>query len=429
MKKILIVAIAIMTFAANTFAQDAKKSLKNASKELAQYYQDPINNAGKLETALQAVTTAFSDDMIKADPESWLVRGDIYNSIANAETNLMIINKDYKPKTPNAGLMAAEAFKKTIELAVKKNHTKDAIKGLQEAENNLSNAGINAYQSKDLMAAFKNFKSYLEVAKLLQANKAKSKLDVDTLKSEMEFYTIATGYEAKADDSELLPLLTEMYNAKSDKPIVYQVLFNIKAKTDEAEALKVLEQGRQKFPDDSSLLFDEINYYLGKGKLDILVDKLKMAIAKEPNNVTVYNTLGNVYDQLVAKERTAGNASKVKEYFDAAFDYYNQATKIDPKNFDSAYSLGALYYNKAAGYTAELNKLSNDYSKDGTKKYNALKAEMDGVFDQALPYFLKAEGLDAKDTNTMIALKEIYARKGNLEKAAEYKKKLEAAGK
>jgi len=175
-------------------------------------------------------------------------------------------------------------------------------------------------------------------------------------------------------------------------------------------------------------LFAEINYYLKVGKLDVLTDKLKAAIAKEPDNVSVYTTLGNVYDQLNQKERAAGNIEKADEYFNSAFDYFTQALAKDSKNFDATYSQGALYYNKAASMTTKLNELGNDYSSAGTKKYNAIKAEMDGYFTQALPYFLKAEELDPKDQNTMIALKEIYAREGKLEKSAEYKAKIEALG-
>ena len=74
--------------------------------------------------------------------------------------------------------------------------------------------------------------------------------------------------------------------------------------------------------------------------------------------------------------------------------------------------------------TSGLNALGNDYSSAGTKKYNALKTEMDGLFQQALPYFLKAETLTPTDFNTMIALKEIYARSGQLEKSNEYKQKM-----
>ena len=78
--------------------------------------------------------------------------------------------------------------------------------------------------------------------------------------------------------------------------------------------------------------------------------------------------------------------------------------------------------------TSMLNELGNDYSSAGTKKYNAIKAEMDGLFGEALPFFLKAEELDPKDMNTMIALKEIYARQGLLDKSKEYKTKMESLG-
>ena len=50
---------------------------------------------------------------------------------------------------------------------------------------------------------------------------------------------------------------------------------------------------------------------------------------------------------------------------------------------------------------------------------------MGAIFDQALPYLEKAEKIDPSDKNTIIALKEIYARKGNFEKSNLYKARLE----
>jgi tetratricopeptide (TPR) repeat protein len=223
-------------------------------------------------------------------------------------------------------------------------------------------------------------------------------------------------------------LFETLYKAEKPLASVYEALFTLNSQKDVNKAMEYLEEGRKAYPDDNSLLFAEINFYLSTGKLDVLTDKLKTAIAKEPDNITVYTTLANVYDQLNQKERSAGNIAKADDYFNLALDYYSQAIVKNPKNFDANYGSGALYYNKAASMTSRLNEVSNDFTSAGTKKFNAIKAEMDGYFKQALPYFLKAESIEPKDQNTMIALKEIYAREGNLEKSIEYKSKIEKSG-
>ena len=97
----------------------------------------------------------------------------------------------------------------------------------------------------------------------------------------------------------------------------------------------------------------------------------------------------------------------------------------DPKYFDAIYSIGALYYNKAAAMTKELITLEGDYSKDGMKKYEAMKVKVFAEFDEALPFFEKAESLNPNDANTLIALKEIFARKDDLATSGEFKDRLD----
>lgn len=427
MKKTFLSFVLVLVVVSINYAQDAKKALKNAEKDLARYYQDQIGNADKLTSSLEALKVAFADDMVKADPESWIIRGEIFNTIGNNEIAQKTLKPDLVLTQPKAGIEAANAFSKAIELAVKKNHTKDALAGLIETELLLQNIGVTNYQSNDVAGAFENFYTYLNISKLIVANGGTTRLADPATKSDIEYYALATGSLANVEASKLQALALDMAKAGTDKPLVYETLFKLNSGKDEVAAVKYLEEGRMKFPDDAGLLFAEINYYLQKGKLDILVDKLKTALAKEPDNISIYTTLGSVYDQLTTQERKAGNAAKVNEYFSLAFDYYNQAMAKDPKNFDATYSLGALYYNKAAAMTEELNKISNDYSAAGTKKYNAYKAEMDGVFEQALPYFIKAEAMNPNDVNTLIALKEIYARKGMLDKSSEYKARIDKA--
>ncbi len=102
--------------------------------------------------------------------------------------------------------------------------------------------------------------------------------------------------------------------------------------------------------------------------------------------------------------------------------------KKDPKNSLALYSIGTIYYNQAAEYIKKMNELDNDLSSAGLKKYAFFKDKTDGAFDKALPYFLQAEVADPTDKNTLIALKEIYARKDQLDKSKEYKLKLEKLG-
>ncbi len=145
----------------------------------------------------------------------------------------------------------------------------------------------------------------------------------------------------------------------------------------------------------------------------------------EPNNVSLYTTMGSVYDNLYQNEVTAGNKVKAEEYAASALDYFNQALAKDPDNVDALYSIGALFYNKAAAMTQELAKLADDYSRAGTEKYNAKQAEMITQFDLALPYFQKSEMINPNDRNTLIALKEIFAKKNDLDTSNEFKARLE----
>jgi tetratricopeptide (TPR) repeat protein len=415
-------AMCLAVFSAN--AQDGKKLLKNAAKNMGKYYLDPVGQSAVADEAMSLIGQAFDMDATKIDPEAWNMKGQVLNEIARAEITRKVQDNSYKIPHPDASRNAQAAFLKAMELATKKGHTKDALAGLKDNEELLNNLAITFFQDNDYPSAFENFAATLVSYDVLSKNKEKSRLDDPAVRNDQLFYTGVCAYFSE-DKEKCLPYFQQLYKEGNAQPLVYEALFTLTVEKNEAEGMKYLEAGRKAHPDDNGLLFAEINYYLRGGRLDDLVGKLKMAIEKEPENVSVYNTLGNVYDQLNQKERAAKNIAKADEYFNLAYSYFEQALGKDPKNFDAVYSQGALYYNKAAGMSADLNEVANDYSSAGTKKYNAIKAEMDGYFEKALPYFLKAEQLNPKDMNTLIACKEIYARKGDFTKSDEYKLKME----
>jgi hypothetical protein len=89
------------------------------------------------------------------------------------------------------------------------------------------------------------------------------------------------------------------------------------------------------------------------------------------------------------------------------------------------YATGLLIYNRGAAMSQELVELGNDFSKEGQRKYEALKTKVDAEFEKALPYFQKAEMSDPNDLSTLIALKEMYARNDEYEISNEFKARIE----
>lgn len=425
MKKSLFILMVALISASSIWAQP-EKDLKNASKALSKYFLDPVNNADVLQESLDLLNSAFKSEDIKKMGSSWITRGKIFNEVANSEFQMKTLSSEYEIKQNDAPKLAYEAFKKASSLVEKKSEKKDVLEGMQESESHLNNFAIFAYQSQDYATAFTNFQSCLSAYDEIKAMGASSRLDeVENGYNDQLFFAAVSGYYGgmKADSK---PLFQKLYDMGSSEAVVYDALYNISKEEGDENAVQYLEAGREKFPDDTSLLFTEINHYLTEGKLEVLIDKLKVAIEKEPENVSVYTTLGSVYDQLQAQALTDNNSEKAQEYFDSAFDYYNQALAKDESNFEAIYSMGALYYNKAATYVDKLNEYAADFSKEGMKKYDDTKIEMDELFKQALPYFEKAEGVNGEDLNTIIALKEIHARLNDLEKSNMYKEKFDA---
>lgn len=424
MKKLLVLLFIGAFISTNIFAQDAEKDLKNAEKSLKKFIQDETK-LDDLKGALSLLEAAFADEAIKSQAKSWITRAKIFNELANAEFKRKTIDPGYQLASEDAAVQAFKAFKMASDLTDKKNDLKDIENGLVEVESHLNNFAIFAYQAQDYDKAFDNFTTSISAYDLLKGMGKKSRLEEEGLLSDQYFFASVSGYYGKRlEDAE--PYLKKLYEDNSEEAFVYEALYNINKDKDETSALNYLGKGRELFPDDTGLLFAEINHYLNKGELDKLIGKLETAIEKEPDNISIYVTLGSVYDQLHQKEREAGNAEKAQEYFDLAMQYYNDVLAKDETNFDATYSVGALYYNKAASYVDELNELASDFSAAGMKKYDEKKAEMDAIFDQALPYFQKAEGLNSNDLNTLIALKEIFARKNDLAKSDEYKTRIDA---
>lgn len=135
---------------------------------------------------------------------------------------------------------------------------------------------------------------------------------------------------------------------------------------------------------------------------------LKMEIAKAPQNSTLYASLGATYDQLFYEAGNAGNETTAQQYFDQAKQHYLLALEKNPAYFEVAYAMGTLHYNRALAKLNEYNNLDMDFSDAGKKKADTLKREIYEWYEQALPYFKKAESMNPNDVSTLFALKATF---------------------
>ena len=404
-------------------AQEAKDLLKTANKALTAYNLDPAGNSDKLSEAKQAIDQAFDVADLSSDYKANLTRSKINTEIVGNDYKMVLLNPETKPSSIEAGADALAAIETAIALSEKKYEMKQVLAVLSELAPYLSVIGNQFIGLKEYASAYEPLTSVIKADELLKTNGEKSVFENEEDLGNHKYVTAVCATRAEKNE-EAKALLTELYEAESKEPGVYSTLYTLTINEDEEKAMKVLAKGKEIDPGNTELLFAEINYYIKQQKFDVLEEKLKMAIEKDPENPSVYSALGNVYMNLSETAASEGDEEKSAEYFESSLNYYNQTLELDPKSFDAQYSIGSLYFNKAAGVTKAMQDLG--LSKEDQMKYTELEKKTKELFTKALPYFVSAEKLNPSDMNTLIALKEIFARQDDFEKSNEFKSRLES---
>jgi hypothetical protein len=421
MKKLIVGILALTLFIGTSVAQTPVELIAKAKKAVKGIggKKEKVKDA---ETAVAAMLEAAEN---KTNWEALLIAGKLQNelvSIDNLErAKQQLLGKPYKSEFTLAPSKASEYFMQAAKGTQDKKQLKEITTALSEAQAMLNTAASELTDAKDYVGAYNLFKQGLDVHSVLKANGVKSVLDKeDEYNKQLYLTALLSTYADKEKDC--VDIYKKMIEVKKDTTFVYASLYKALVDTDKEQAFKYLEMGSKKYPDDTQIMFTMINYYLKENKLELLVGQLKEAIKREPKNTSLYFTLGNVFDNLAQAEN---DPAKQQSYSDQAQDYYRKTLEIDAKNVDAIYSIGAAFYNKAAAFSKEMKKYESDMSKEGTKKYDAAEKNMIAEFDKALPFFKKAESINPNDQNTLIALKEIFARKNDLKMAGEIKTRLE----
>lgn len=428
MRRIILSMLVLALSVTTMVAQTGMDAFKQAKKSFDTYKLN--GDVEALAEAASLIAASMDDSEVAGDPKALLEAGDIYKEVIIQYVQARVLD----PQNTTRGVdlpatKAAKAYLKAYEATDKKGPKKAALKGLSEIMANITNEGIYYIQDGTKNESFygksyEAFSTNLMVADFLEANGGEVLADPATMMQDK--YYGGLGAMLAGDMENAQPLFEELMEAGHKESGIYDGLFKIYSdKNMDDKAEMVLNKGRELFPEEPSLLFSEINFLLKQDRLDELTGKLDQAIAKEPDNMSLYATLAQVYENLYKQSTEAGDEEAALKYYEQAQREYNRGLEKDPSSARMIYGLGAMIYNRGAAMSQELVELGNDFSKEGQKKYEALKVEVDAEFAKALPFFQKAEMADPNDVNTLIALKEMYARQDEYEISGEFKTRIE----
>ena len=396
-------------------AKEAMSAFRAAKSAFSKYTTDRASNAGSLTDAITSIGTAMADEGMKGRASAWLLKSQIFNEVMSDQTGI------FSGKYPNAVDKAHEALKMVSSVGgAKKFELEAAGEMMKNMSAGYSMKGANMFGTGDYAGAATAFMKTVEISESLG-------IGDDDIDQQNALYNAGLAAMNSGKNDIIKTTMTRLIaaGAAGEKPNIYEGLYKAYLGEDETKALDYLAQGRAAFPQNNGLLTTEINHYLKEGKLEVLEDKLMLAIEQDPGNKTLYLVSGSMYEKLFNNAYEAKDMATADVNFAKAEEFYNKSIEIDAEYFDAIYSLGALYFNK----TTPMRKEMNDLPLSETARYDALKAEVSSLMDKALPYFTQADGINNQDYNTIFALKEIYARKDDLTKSNEYKVRLEALGK
>lgn len=420
--------------AVSVFAQDAGKEIKSGKKALSKYNADPTNTAALDEARAAAESATTLDASLSG---GWMLLGDVYAAqIGQVSNELSAKNAEYefaKITDPEAAQpdfsttvvpgeaadKALEAYQKAYATATKSSYKKAAKDAMQTVSSQMGMVGNAMLGAGRYVDAYKPLVTMNTVDNFLRENNEDPIFADDAALNQQKYITAVVAEQA-GDTENAKKLYKELYEAGYEEAAVYAGYSGmLMSEGDREGGLEVLNAGRERFPDNSEILFAEINYYIQAQDFATLETKLQKAIAAEPNNAGLYTALGNVYMNLGQGEEDVATQDG---YYEKSMEYFTKASELDPQNVDAIYSMGSMKFNKAVALNSEMSELGN--SKAEQAKYDEMNAQVTKLFDEALPYFERAEKIDPDDQNTLIALKEIYARRGDYDTSNKYKARL-----
>lgn len=370
MKKQLLLTALSIVLSSVTFAQ--KKNVTDAILLMRKYNPtgDLTANRKIVSDAMNFIDLAAANAETAEDLKMHLYRAQIYYCMKelSALESAALNRPSDAATTSDWKATSVASFKKVLE-DPKKTYTADAQSFINSRVDFMFNQGIIAY----------NAKKYEEAADaFLAAHEIKTYIGEDFKDAEVNT-SLAVNYAVEDF------LAAKKYD----------------------EAISFASSFSAAMPNNIDILISLVNINLQKGDVAATETYINKALAIDPSNKQLYYVLGTSY--MDKKENEKATAALQK------------ALEIDPNYNEALYQLGAHLYNLAV----EKRNLTIEMDYKDPKTALVEKEAMD-LFKQALVPLEKYASQNENDKAILDILYKTNMKLGNIDKAQEYKKRLDA---
>ncbi|MEC7127595.1 MAG: tetratricopeptide repeat protein [Bacteroidota bacterium] len=379
------------------------------------------SNKSVLLKAKKAIDESFAKQTespvlkLKDETKMYYYRGMIYlDYIMMASMDEGIMKELEAMEEEQLELASFGSLKKCIELDTKNQWKSDVNRRIESLRAMMFNAGAEMFNQKNFEAAYDAFDGSVKMYDVLSKPDTLAMINAALAAENLNRFDEAFNYYKMCADNNY-GKGAEMYQS------MIRVLNSPKNENkDDQKILSVIEEGKNKFPNDFVLNVEEFNFWYNKGDNEKAQQALQNAIEADPTNKILHFNIGVTYDNLAKTEHEAKNHEKAFEYIEKAVTGYKSAIELDDKYVDAYYNLGALYVNESQ----EIQSIANDY--DGEKYEQEMKRGQE-TMQKGIPYLEKVLTFTPNDKNTLSVLKIIYANMDDMENYKRIKTLLEAA--
>ena len=379
------------------------------------------SNKSVLLKAKKAIDESFAKQTespvlkLKDETKMYYYRGMIYlDYIMMASMDEGIMKELEAMEEEQLELASFGSLKKCIELDTKNQWKSDVNRRIESLRAMMFNAGAEMFNQKNFEAAYDAFDGSVKMYDVLSKPDTLAMINAALAAENLNRFDEAFNYYKMCADNNY-GKGAEMYQS------MIRVLNSPKNENkDDQKILSVIEEGKNKFPNDFVLNVEEFNFWYNKGDNEKAQQALQNAIEADPTNKILHFNIGVTYDNLAKTEHEGKNHEKAFEYIEKAVTGYKSAIELDDKYVDAYYNLGALYVNESQ----EIQSIANDY--DGEKYEQEMKRGQE-TMQKGIPYLEKVLTFTPNDKNTLSVLKIIYANMDDMENYKRIKALLEAA--